>query len=463
MLNKWPPIRQTSYRNSGLRVQLRPAGSNNVISRVPSPAYFNSDLTLRSRFNNFPMKSILYQSNVSKNGQLKLISSRPNAYALKENRPKVKFNYITRPTKPVNINNFDATLAVLKPNEYIYEKFNMQKALKTNESNNESTEAIHTVEAPNLLIKHNEHINENLNSSEKETLKHQDRQVHQYQVREQSHDSTNFNQLKVLKNNENHHISKSVELHKPETMSENNDDNKNIDAVTAPLVQKPLNQYVDLYLPQLQQYLLEQKSILPHSNSYNPTYLVMQSKNLLSTYQKYWDGQFKPENGDIDSSFTQDNGQNVQSFVHTKPKQAVIIAEVYSTASPISFRKANIIQNNNENIPSLIHRSPTASQLVDNKPNYKTQIASDKNGDISKQWQQQQQELHLVKDFQNKIDARTYHGHQLKNDLILQEAEQNLKKKIYQQEQREQSTLDLHQQAIVEQFKESMRILVSDH
>lgn len=126
MLNKWPPIRQTSYRNSGLRVQLRPAGSNNIISRVPSPAYFNSDLTLRSRFNNFPMKSILYQSNVSKNGQLKLISSRPNAYALKENRPKVKFNYITRPTKPVNINNFDATLAVLKPNEYIYEKFNMQ-------------------------------------------------------------------------------------------------------------------------------------------------------------------------------------------------------------------------------------------------------------------------------------------------------------------------------------------------
>lgn len=222
-----------------------------------------------------------------------------------------------------------------------------------------------------------------------------------------------------------------------------------------------MNQYVDLYLPQLQQYLLEQKLILPHANSYNPSYLVMQSKNLLSKYQKLRDGQFKPENGYIDSSFTQGSGQNFQPFVHTKPKHAVTIAQIYSTASPISFRESNIIQNNDENVPSVIHSSPIASQLVDNNPNYKTQNVSDKNLEISKQWQQQQ-ELHRVNDLQNQIDAGTYHGHQLKNDLILQEAEQNLQKKLYQQQQREQSTLDLHQQAIVEQFKDSMRIIVSD-
>lgn len=129
MLNKWPPIRQNGYRNSGFIVQLRPAGSNNIISRVPSPAYFDSDLSSRSRFNIFPMKSMLYQptqQNINKNGQLKLISSRPNAYVLKENRPTPKFNYIARPTKPVNINNLNATLAALKQNGYIYEKFNLK-------------------------------------------------------------------------------------------------------------------------------------------------------------------------------------------------------------------------------------------------------------------------------------------------------------------------------------------------
>lgn len=75
------------------------------------------------------MKSMLYQptqQNINKNGQLKLFYSRPNAYVLKENRPTPKFNYITRPTKPVNINNLNATLAALKQNEYIYEKFNLK-------------------------------------------------------------------------------------------------------------------------------------------------------------------------------------------------------------------------------------------------------------------------------------------------------------------------------------------------
>ena len=75
------------------------------------------------------MKSMLYQptqQNINKNGQLKLISSRPNAYVLKENRPTPKFNYIARPTKPVNINNLNATLAALKQNGYIYEKFNLK-------------------------------------------------------------------------------------------------------------------------------------------------------------------------------------------------------------------------------------------------------------------------------------------------------------------------------------------------
>lgn len=233
----------------------------------------------------------------------------------------------------------------------------------------------------------------------------------------------------------------------------NNEDNKNIDAITAPLVQLPVNQYVDLFLPELQQYLLEQKSILPHANSYNPTYLVMQSKNLLSKYQKHWDWHLKPENGYIDSSFTQEPGKKFQPFVQTKtsPEHVVTNAQIYSTASPISFRESNKIQINYENEPSVIHSSPIASQLVDNNPSYKTDNFSNK-----------QKELHGVTNFQNQIDAGTYHGHQLKNDLILQEAEQNLQKKLYQQQQREQSTLDLHQQAIVEQFKDSMRIVVSD-
>lgn len=54
-----------------------------------------------------------------------------------------------------------------------------QKFVKTNESN-KSGKAIHTIEAPNLKIKYNEHINKNLESSENESLKHFDRQVTNY-------------------------------------------------------------------------------------------------------------------------------------------------------------------------------------------------------------------------------------------------------------------------------------------
>lgn len=74
------------------------------------------------------MKSLLYQSsqkNINKNGQIQFIPGRPNTYAFKEVQHKDKFRHITRPTKPVN-SIVNATLAVLKQNEYIYEKFNLQ-------------------------------------------------------------------------------------------------------------------------------------------------------------------------------------------------------------------------------------------------------------------------------------------------------------------------------------------------
>lgn len=74
------------------------------------------------------MKSLLHQStqkNINKNGQRQLIPGRPNAYAFKEIQPKAKFHHITRPSKPLN-SFVNATLAVLKQNDYIYEKFNLQ-------------------------------------------------------------------------------------------------------------------------------------------------------------------------------------------------------------------------------------------------------------------------------------------------------------------------------------------------
>lgn len=136
VLNKWSPIRQNGYRNPGLFVQLRPAGSNNIISRVPSPAYFKTDLSLRSRFNKSPIKTMLYQSsqkNINKNGQMQqhMISGiRPNAFAFKENQQKNNnFIHMTRPTKPTKpvTNTFViAPITVMKPIEYIYENFNLQ-------------------------------------------------------------------------------------------------------------------------------------------------------------------------------------------------------------------------------------------------------------------------------------------------------------------------------------------------
>lgn len=287
---------------------------------------------------------------------------------------------------------------------------------------------------------------------------------HQYQVRERSHDLTDINQHDRLKKQNFNEFSQSSTFYPSNNIVSENDDKEFqsnhkqvLDlAVAASLVQLPTNP----------QYVLEQKSILPHANAYNPSYLVMQSKNLLSKYQKFWNGQFKPENGFIDSFFTQKPNQIIQPFIYTKPKFAYTIAQISTsnqhstTISPITFNKSNILQNNYENLPSEINSITISSKLVDENPSYKIQFASDI--DVSKQ-QPQQDEQNQVKEFHNQMDAGTYHGHQLKNDLILKEAEQNLQKKKYQQQQREHSTLDLQKQAIVEQFKDSiLRIVVAE-
>lgn len=112
---------------------------------------------------------------------------------------------------------------------------------------------------------------------------------------------------------------------------------------------------------------------------------------------------------------------------------------------------------------SASENTPTYAQLIDPQHNF-NQIREN----LIEFQEQVDQEQHRIapNEEPNLINYQTYHDYeyrQTQNDKILRQAQQEQLEKQKLQEQHEQSALELHQSALVEQFKHTpLRIIVPD-
>lgn len=247
---------------------------------------------------------------------------------------------------------------------------------------------------------------------------------------------------------------------------------QNLDYSASPLVQS--QQYsVDPYgyavapQPQLQQYHLQQNTMMKQGMplaSLNPTYLVMQSNNLLGQHQQHLTSQlFRPENGYIDTSVTAQPQPLVtfNSFDYTKPQQVASLGQIYSAQQDQVHQ--NVISSTQAPTTAYAHNdeshnNPTFTHLVEPKPsNY--QYSHQNFIDLPDE--------HLSQnDIQNLLNYndmyQDYVSHrQVENDMILREAQEKLQNKLNVQHQQEQSAYDLHQLVTQEKYN-PLRIVVPD-
>lgn len=223
--------------------------------------------------------------------------------------------------------------------------------------------------------------------------------------------------------------------------------------------------------PQLQQYHLQQNTMMKQGMplaSLNPTYLVVQSNNLLGQHQQHLTPQlFRPENGYIDTSVTAQPGHaTFSAFDYTKPQQAASLGQIYSSQQDQLHQLQNVLSSTQSptTISSFIHdgaasqSSPTFTQLLEPKPS---------NYQYSQQNFIDLPDEHLTQsDIQNLLNYndmyQDYINHrQMENDLILREAQEKLQDKLNVQHQQQQTAYDLHQ--LVQQEKyHPLRIVVPD-
>lgn len=215
---------------------------------------------------------------------------------------------------------------------------------------------------------------------------------------------------------------------------------------------------------------------------YNPTYMVQQSNNLFGQHQQHLGDIYRPENGYISSESAPHSSQLVyNAYDYIKPtRPAASAGQIYSSAQDALTELQNLHLASSQLqqlVPSTqptyqehsVHEIPdealpTFAQLIDPKYNY-NQIP-DNSVDYNAYPQQSYDEFppqqpienNQVNQFQEFVDQR-----QNDNDKILQRAQDELFKKQQLVEQHSISAHDLHQQALVEQFKSTpLRIVVPD-
>lgn len=195
--------------------------------------------------------------------------------------------------------------------------------------------------------------------------------------------------------------------------------------------------------------------------SLNPTYLVMQSNNLLGQHQQHLTPQlFRPEHGYIDTSVT---AQPFNSFDYTQPQQVASLGQIYSSQQD-QLHQEGFSSTQSPSTVSGFHHDAAASQ---ENPTY-TQILEPKpsNYQYSHQNFIDLPDEHLSQnDIQNLLYNDLYQDYvsnrQLENDLILREAQQELQEKQKIAKQQTQSAYDLHQLVQQEKFN-PLRIVVPD-
>lgn len=521
----WPPNRNSAaFRSNGLMVHLRGAGSSNIPSRVSPPGMFIKTgspfrFAIPSRMNERPKGSL---GSPSTHVYFKSGSS-PQAAALK--RPFTSqlmspgvFKF-SSPAHKTAIKFQSAPHIPLKSKpDYVYEKVNVPNYSDSTRYNIGSDGAIHTIPAPNLSLKNGEPIPEltvnnlNLNNQfdsdlsqfsaqgfalEKPSQPIQSHhhgyslenaiQSNQYQVRENINDLT-------FKNQQTGHQTYYAPDSDPSLRTPNvrlvddplsvpsdgkpkpNDIlyHQSLDFSSSPLIQSP-HYAVDPYgfpvtaQPQLQQYHLLQNTMMKQGMplaSLNPTYLVMQSNNLLGQHQQHLTSQlFRPENGYIDTSVTS-QPVTYNSFDYSKPQQVASLGQIYSAQQDQLHQEYTSSTPAPTTITTFIHHHggeatqnhPTFTQVLEPKPsNY--QYSPQNFIDLPDEHLSQSDIQNLLN--YNDMYQEYINHRQLENDVILREAQEKLQNKLNLQQQQEQNTYDLHQ--LVQQEKYNpLRIVVPD-
>lgn len=215
---------------------------------------------------------------------------------------------------------------------------------------------------------------------------------------------------------------------------------------------------------------------------YNPTYMVQQSNNLFGQHQQHLGDIYRPENGFVSSESVPHSSQLVyNAYDFVKPtRPAASAGQIYSAAQDALTELQNLQLASSQLqqlVPSTqptyhehsVHEAPdealpTFAQLIDPKYSY-NQIPEntvDYNGYQQQTYEdfQPQQLITQNNQFQELVDQDE---RQNENDKILQRAQEELFKKQQLAEQHSISAHDLHQQALVEQFKSTpLRIVVPD-
>lgn len=230
--------------------------------------------------------------------------------------------------------------------------------------------------------------------------------------------------------------------------------------------------------PQLQQYHLQQNTMLRQGMplaSLNPTYLVVQSNNLLNQHQQHLTPNlFRPENGFVDTSVTsqpsfvtsQPSFVTYNSYDYSGPQEVASLGQILSAQRDALEQQYEVSSTQAPStISNYVHHDGQASQ---NNPTY-SQVPDPKPSNY--QYSQQNfvdlpDERLTQHDIQNLLNYnglyQDYINHrQLENDLILREAQEKLQNKLSIQHQQQQTAYDLHQ--LVQQEKYNpLRIVVPD-
>ncbi|CRK91497.1 CLUMA_CG005163, isoform A, partial [Clunio marinus] len=513
VVKQWPINRNAAQiRANGMMLNLRGSGTANMFSRLPAPGMFvktNSPFrfAIPMRPNERPIKSsllsspsshVFYKSNFpSQAAALKrpFPHHLPSTGAFKFSSPTHKTAIKFQVAPPVPLKS--------KP-EYVYEKVNVPKFADPIRYGGGHDSAIHTIPAPNLSQSHDKSpipdpLGNNLNTQFDSDLSKFSaaafsqafiKPIHQYQVQENNNDVTIKN---TLTGHKSYFAPDNDPSIRPPVLNPIDDplstpsDGKpkpadvlyqqNLDFGAAPLVQS--QQFsADPFAfpvtsqPQLQQYHLQQSTMMKQGYplaSLNPTYLVMQSNNLLGQHQQHLGPQlFRPENGYIDTSSNGQPGYDVtHSYDYTKPQQVASLGQIYSAQKDQISQLEHSISSTQSPLTALtfIHHdeaasqdNPAYSQVVEPKPNH-YQYSHQNFIDLPEEHLSQNDIQNLLN--YNNLYQDYYNQRQIENDVILREAQESLKEKLNIQKQQEQTAYDLHQ-LVQQETYHPLRIVVPD-
>lgn len=296
---------------------------------------------------------------------------------------------------------------------------------------------------------------------------------HQYQVNENSNDLAFKNAFTGQKSfyapdNDPTLRTPSVPLHSDPHLNTPSDGNlkpsdvlyhTNIDFNASPLVQQhfavdPFN-YPITSQPQLQQYHLQQNAMLQQGMplaAYNPTYLVMQSNNLLGQHQQHFPAHqlFSPAQGYIDTSYAT---QHVTPG-YDRNHEVASIGQIYSAQKDLYHHLQGVATStiSPSTASGYYHDISAASQNIQAVTQLEPKpIVS--NYQYSQNFIDYPEDNRFTpNDIHNFLSFEDAYQRQVENDLILQEAHEKLQGKMELQKQQQAAAFGLHQLALGEKF-----------